>query len=485
MAIEIDSHGWVQLPAEGSGKKLHAHFHDHNETGNPSDYVWNQVMSIGGVGSNSHNIARVNDEGAILTSFAEGATTFDAFGKTKVSNEYYLGSYTHADGKHPDSWYYSDQFTAPNTKCVYNQSASCMELITNGDNGDTAWMETHYHHPYHAGSGNLFIMTIAATDTGKTGVRRRWGGFYGDETDGDGLFFELDGTQLSFVVKSDVGGSVSYTKFEQSTWEDPLDGTGLSGMTLNVANDNIYWFDFQYLGAGRVRFGVVSEDGVRRICGEVQNANIRQTSYMSNGNLPMRVEQTNTTAGTTSTMRSFLGAVIRDGELPDIPAFYGVENTATVTSATGERALMITKPKKALTGGVHNTYVQVPWEYCIANNTDQDCIMRIYWGIHPNGVIASGFTDESAYTTDVADTSGFMFAFDETNIDKTAARLIFSCYLKAGEHMTKNFEGVLTQQRGKLLLDGGGHSYLTMSITWEPVASATGNMFTGYSWKEY
>lgn len=45
----------------------------------------------------------------------------------------------------------------------------------------------------------------------------------------------------------------------QSSWDDPLDGTGPSGMTLDPTNLNVFFIEFQYLGAGAVNLYVESD----------------------------------------------------------------------------------------------------------------------------------------------------------------------------------------------------------------------------------
>lgn len=45
----------------------------------------------------------------------------------------------------------------------------------------------------------------------------------------------------------------------QSEWDDPMDGTGASGMTLDHTMLNVYEIEFQYLGGGAITFRIESD----------------------------------------------------------------------------------------------------------------------------------------------------------------------------------------------------------------------------------
>lgn len=46
------------------------------------------------------------------------------------------------------------------------------------------------------------------------------------------------------------------TTVAQSAWDDPLDGTGESGMTIDLTKLNVFEIRFQYLGGGKITFHV-------------------------------------------------------------------------------------------------------------------------------------------------------------------------------------------------------------------------------------
>lgn len=58
-----------------------------------------------------------------------------------------------------------------------------------------------------------------------------------------------------------AGVSATDTWYPQSSWDDPLDGTGPSGFTLDPSKGNIYQIDMQYLGFGSVTLSVETYAG--------------------------------------------------------------------------------------------------------------------------------------------------------------------------------------------------------------------------------
>jgi hypothetical protein len=54
---------------------------------------------------------------------------------------------------------------------------------------------------------------------------------------------------------------------------DKLDGTGASGLTLDLTKPQILWIDFEWLGVGNVRCGFII-NGQYIVCHTYQTANV-------------------------------------------------------------------------------------------------------------------------------------------------------------------------------------------------------------------
>ena len=146
--------------------------------------------------------------------------------------------------------------------------------------------------------------------TAKTNLRQRVG-YFGSE---NGVFLEQDNSVVSGVLRSNVTGSVVDTKIAQANWNvDPLDGTGPSGVTLDLTKVQVMWLDFEWLGVGSVRFGFVM-NGQLIPCHVFHHANIIDSTYMTTASLPLRQELTNTGATSgASQAKQICSSVISEG----------------------------------------------------------------------------------------------------------------------------------------------------------------------------
>lgn len=159
-------------------------------------------------------------------------------------------------------------------------------------------------------SGKSQKVTITTTLwSGSTGIRRRVGLF---ETN-NWLFFQLSASTLSVVMRTNSSGSAVDTVIPQSSWNiDKLDGSAGTYTTLDLTKTQILVIDYQWLGAGRVRFWF-SIDGRVHYCHQILNANVNALPYISNPNLPIRYEITNDGTGVSSTLRAICAAVESEG----------------------------------------------------------------------------------------------------------------------------------------------------------------------------
>ena len=77
---------------------------------------------------------------------------------------------------------------------------------------------------------------------------------------------------------------------------DTLDGSGdagnISKLLLNIGATQVMFIDYQWLGAGRVRFGF-NIDGKNVVVHEFRHANTNTQAYMRTGTLPLTMEQYN------------------------------------------------------------------------------------------------------------------------------------------------------------------------------------------------
>jgi len=81
------------------------------------------------------------------------------------------------------------------------------------------------------------------------------------------------------------------TKVPQSEWNiDRCDGTGPSGYNLDLSKIQMCYMDYSWYGAGKIRYGFKTNDGLVRYVHEFKHNNILFESYFRSGNLPARYE---------------------------------------------------------------------------------------------------------------------------------------------------------------------------------------------------
>lgn len=124
-----------------------------------------------------------------------------------------------------------------------------------------------------------------------SGIRYRWGIF--DEN--NGAFFEVNGNDINCVVRSNTTGSVVDSSVPRSSWnEDKLDGSGRSGIILDLTKQQLPYIEYEWYGAGEVKYYFLI-DGRKRLVHVASHANRISTVYCRTPFLPLRAEVKNLT----------------------------------------------------------------------------------------------------------------------------------------------------------------------------------------------
>lgn len=254
-------------------------------------------------------LLRVNNVGGVSYNDAGNiSASMDAFGRMRVSNPFTLfdGALRYRDNGL--KWNQVDTGAGVST-FLPNESTV---LMTVAGNGDGAVRQSKQVFSYQPGKSLLTMVTFAMT-TPTSGLRQRVG-YFGEQ---NGVYFEVDGTDINLVIRKYTGGTVDDTseKIPRSQWNgDRMNGQGgqnnISGVTLDVAKAQIFWCDVEWLGVGSVRCGFVI-NGQFIVCHIFHHANILDKVYMTTASLPVRYELTST--GAAGTMRAICSTVISEG----------------------------------------------------------------------------------------------------------------------------------------------------------------------------
>lgn len=262
-------------------------------------------LALKGAGESGGIFIRPGDSGSI-----------DAFARARVSEPFALFDSKQiwddsdiANNAENYPLFYDNQETAGSgTSTTFNVNRASTTLGVSATTAGTRVRQSRQRFNYQPGKSQLIIITgiIGAIASGNT---KRLG--YFDEN--DGLYFESNGSNISTVVRSNVSGSPVNTSVAQSDWNlDTMDGSGPSGINLDFSKVQIFVIDFEWLGVGRVRFGFFV-DGLPVYCHQVLNANVITSVYMSNPNLPIRVEIDNDGTGAIDSIEHICTTIVSEG----------------------------------------------------------------------------------------------------------------------------------------------------------------------------
>lgn len=228
--------------------------------------------------------------GGTLTSGSTNVAV-DAFGRQRVSETFTLGDYKHLYAIDYNFLNYS----ASGGTITFNPNRSSVTLATSASATSTAVHQTKMYHNYMPGKSQL-ILSSFVFGAAQPGVIKRTG--YFDQY--NGIFLEQDQTgSLSWVIRSSTNGtgSISENRVRQENWN--VYTCDKPEFSVDVTKSQLVWIDFQWLAVGRVRCGFVHQ-GSYVLTHMFDHSNFSNVAYMSNPNLPIRCEITNTTTATGS-----------------------------------------------------------------------------------------------------------------------------------------------------------------------------------------
>ena len=232
----------------------------------------------------------------------------DAFGRVQVAAPQTLLDSQNVYGE--NTKFYTA--TTGSGSTAFDINASLVDLNVTTASGDKVVKETKRVFPYQPGKALEILATFCLAE-GKAGLRQRVG-YFGEN---NGIYLEQDNGNTYLVIRSKSSGSVVENRVAQSNWNvDKLDGTGNSGITLDLTKSQILFIDIEWLGVGTVRAGFVI-DGAFVFAHKFHHANtanLPNGTYMTTACLPIRYEIENTaTTASNSTMKQICTSVVSSG----------------------------------------------------------------------------------------------------------------------------------------------------------------------------
>jgi hypothetical protein len=231
----------------------------------------------------------------------------DAFGRTRVSNPLTLFDSSH---RYRDNNLWDSLIVGTGSTVGFVTTQGLINIGIGTTAGSSVIRETTKVFSYQPGK-SLLVLNTFVMNSPKENLRQRVGYFGVD----NGMYLQVSGigsTSISFVERSLSTGTE--TVVPQTEWNiDKLDGTGVSGYTLDISKAQILYMDIEWLGLGTVRVGFVI-DGNFVHAHSFHHANIIQSTYMTTASLPLRYEIANTGITTSSSiLKQVCSSVISEG----------------------------------------------------------------------------------------------------------------------------------------------------------------------------
>jgi len=238
----------------------------------------------------------------------------DSFGRLRVSNPVTLFD---SQNRYKLNEKFFSNTIGTGTAVNYIQAQSSANLFVTSNVNDFVARESRYIFNYQPGK-SLLTMCTFVMNPAKSGLVQRVG-YFGSE---NGYYIQLGSntspttlfSNVYIVERSNVLGTVSETLVAKQNWNgDKLDGTGASGLSLDITKSQIFYTDIEWLGVGSVRTGVVI-DGTFINCHTFNHANLVPYTYITTACLPVRYEITNRAATSgTSNLNQICSTVLSEG----------------------------------------------------------------------------------------------------------------------------------------------------------------------------
>jgi hypothetical protein len=253
----------------------------------------------------------------------------DAFGRQRMSTPLTLFDSSH---RYRDNNLWSGLVVGTGSTVGFVTAQGLVNLTVGVGSTASIIRETTKVFSYQPGK-SLQVLNTFVMNPAKANLRQRVG-YYGAD---NGMYLELDGSNLYFVERTFVPGITTETRAAQASWNvDTMLGAGHlnpSGVTLDISKAQIMWMDIEWLGLGTVRIGFVV-DGKFIHCHSFHHANLINTTYITTASLPLRYEIANTGITTSaSTLKQVCSTVISEGgyELRGLQQAIGTPITAPRT----------------------------------------------------------------------------------------------------------------------------------------------------------
>jgi len=257
------------------------------------------------------------------------SANIDAFGRLRTSAVQNLLDIKHVYDKNPLQ---ISEITAGTATSVFNQEYARVRMSTSANN-DLVIRQTKTHPIYQPGKSQLFEASFSNFQL-ETNIIKRVGGFVSTTASTynsifDGFFLESNGVTNIISFQIWRSGTTIYSAATNVWNTNEFNPTGLTW-----SNANLLMVDYQWLGVGRLRFGLALS-GQTYYFGEHNCANNEDSVYMSSPNQPIRYEIRQVGVGS-GYFDMICSQVSTEGALNGLYSTVGIVHSTTATLSTSD-----------------------------------------------------------------------------------------------------------------------------------------------------
>jgi hypothetical protein len=379
----------------------------------------------------------------------------DSFNRLRTSSPISQFEYQNEYNKGPLIW--AEKVTGAGV-ATHQPNSSTVLLSTGGTTlGDGIIRQTIQYMRYAPGKSLLPIVTYNLKADQAPNYIKRVG--YFDNL--NGVFIELDGSVLSFVIRSYSTGVVVEERVSQKDWIiKRLNGEIMDDPKLDVSKVQISLTDVQWLGVGSVRCGFeINGEGFWAHI--FHHANLDTTTYMSTANLPIRYE-----IHICSTVITEQGSIDDQGYYE-----HGINNGVAGKSIATRTAIISIRPKATFGGKINRGTIKHELFEIVAGTNN--CLWELVYNPTLGGSpVWNSAGDNSLVEVDVAATT------------VTGGEIVSTGYALTGTGPNKGQSKASTQSKFPLGLDVDGGNPRVLSLVCTPfTGTAVVNASLGF--KEY
>lgn len=348
---------------------------------------------------------------------ASDSPSIDAFGRWRVSEVT-----TQFDAKqiHDELPLFVDTLSIGSGTYSHSPDVAQSFLSTSA-NGDSVIFQTKQRFNYQSGKSQLIFWTFNNFNV-ETNVRKRIG-YYSASTASpsysgseDGFYIESSASELSLWVKRN---GTNMSNAVRSNWDDPLDGTGPSGINHDFDDNTILAADFEWLGVGRIRFYII-KNGVFVKFHEFEFTDSNGV-YMSSPNQPLRWQITQSGAGS-GDLNVICSSVNSEGSINLLGKILS-ENLGTSTINANTVGSCYALFGIRLKSSRADTLIDI-LDFSVLSTTNDNQLVEIWLNPTVAGTFTYNDVDNSSIQVAKGDTSG-----NPSTNTVTGGTLLFSRYI--------------------------------------------------------